>query len=119
MADNEREADADRLSAAALKAGDPTGWFEQLYAQAAAGQAVVPWDRGEPNPLLVEWAAGRPAPGRPQTRPGGRHRVGIRRRLPRQTRLGDHRLRHLRQPRSRPPAGASRRCRSTSGWPTC
>ncbi len=63
MADNEREADASRLSAAALKAGDPTGWFEQLYAQAAAGQAVVPWDRGEPNPLLVEWAVGRPVPG--------------------------------------------------------
>ena len=66
MADNEREADANRLSAAALKADDPTGWFEQLYAQAAAGQAVVPWDRGEPNPLLVEWAVGRPAPGRHQ-----------------------------------------------------
>lgn len=63
MADDDREADANRLSAAALGAGDPTGWFEQLYAQAAAGQAVVPWDRGEPNPLLVEWAVGRPPPG--------------------------------------------------------
>ena len=58
----EREADANRLSAAALKADDPTGWFEQLYAEAAAGQAIVPWDRGEPNPLLVEWADGRPVP---------------------------------------------------------
>ena len=58
----DREADADRLSAAALKAGDPTGWFEQLYAEAAEGRAVVPWDRGGPHPLLVEWAAAQPAP---------------------------------------------------------
>ena len=62
MAEQDRDADANRLSAAALKAGDPTGWFEQLYAEAARGQAVVPWDRGEPHPLLVEWAEDRPAP---------------------------------------------------------
>ena len=36
---------------------DPTGWFEPLYAAAAAGEAEVPWDRGEPRALLVEWAA--------------------------------------------------------------
>ena len=59
MADQDREADANRLSAAALKSDDPTGWFEQLYAEAAAGQAIVPWDRGGPNPLLVEWTKGR------------------------------------------------------------
>ena len=58
----DREADADRLSAAALKAGDPTGWFEPLYAEAARGRAVIPWDRGGPHPLLVEWAEARPAP---------------------------------------------------------
>ena len=56
MVEQDREADANRLSAAALQAGDPTGWFEQLYAEAAGGQAIVPWDRGEPHPLLVEWA---------------------------------------------------------------
>jgi SAM-dependent methyltransferase len=59
---NDREADADRLSAAALQAGDPTGWFEQLYAEAAQGRAVIPWDRGGPHPLLVEWADTEPAP---------------------------------------------------------
>jgi SAM-dependent methyltransferase len=44
-------------------AGDPTGWFEDLYAAADEGQAVIPWDRGGPNPLLVEWADTQPAPG--------------------------------------------------------
>ena len=59
---SDREADADRLSAAALVTGDPTGWFEPLYAEAAQGRAVIPWDRGGPHPLLVEWAEARPAP---------------------------------------------------------
>ena len=31
-------------------------WFEQLYVDAERGEAEVPWDRGEPNPLLVRWA---------------------------------------------------------------
>jgi SAM-dependent methyltransferase len=44
-----REDDADRLAAAALAKGDPTGWFEQLYAQAADGAAVIPWDRPAPS----------------------------------------------------------------------
>jgi hypothetical protein len=35
---------------------DPTGWFERLYAAAEQGDAVVPWDRGAPNRLLVQWA---------------------------------------------------------------
>jgi SAM-dependent methyltransferase len=48
--------DTDRLAAASLAAGDPTGWFEQLYAQAQTGSAEVPWDRPEPSPLLAEWA---------------------------------------------------------------
>lgn len=43
------------LAAESLAQGDPTGWFERLYAAAATGEAVVPWDRGEPNPLLVDW----------------------------------------------------------------
>jgi SAM-dependent methyltransferase len=49
--------DTDRLSAAALAAGDPTGWFEQLYTEASAGTAEVPWDRPGPTPLLVSWAS--------------------------------------------------------------
>jgi SAM-dependent methyltransferase len=52
------EEDTRRLSAAALAGGDATGWFEQLYAEAEHGNAAVPWDRGEPTALLVEWAEG-------------------------------------------------------------
>ncbi|WP_069167937.1 class I SAM-dependent methyltransferase [Nocardia altamirensis] len=50
-----RDADAKRLSADSLAQGDPTGWFERLYAAAADGGAVVPWDIAEPNALLVDW----------------------------------------------------------------
>ena len=39
-----------------LAAGDPTGWFERLYASAEEGEAIVPWDRGAPRLLLVRWA---------------------------------------------------------------
>jgi SAM-dependent methyltransferase len=52
--------DTDRLSAASLAAGDPTGWFEQLYVEAEAGEAEVPWDRPAPTALLVEWAGATP-----------------------------------------------------------
>jgi SAM-dependent methyltransferase len=48
-----------RLAAESLAANDPTGWFERLYAQARDGEAVVPWDRGRPNRLLVEWTRAR------------------------------------------------------------
>ena len=34
---------------------DATAWFDRLYAAAEEGRAVVPWDRGEAHPLLVEW----------------------------------------------------------------
>lgn len=48
-----------RLSAESLAAGDPTGWFERLYTEAARGEAVVPWDRDAPHGLLVEWTRAR------------------------------------------------------------
>jgi cyclopropane fatty-acyl-phospholipid synthase-like methyltransferase len=44
------------LAAESLARDDPTGWFERLYAEAADGRAVVPWDRGGPNPRLVAWS---------------------------------------------------------------
>ncbi len=50
------DSDADRLAAPSLAAGDPTGWFDALYREAAAGAAVVPWDAESANPLLVQWA---------------------------------------------------------------
>ncbi|APE38229.1 SAM-dependent methyltransferase [Nocardia mangyaensis] len=54
MTDAQTPADR-RLAAESLAANDPTGWFEPLYAEAAAGTSVVPWDRAEPNPLLADW----------------------------------------------------------------
>ncbi|SCK41830.1 bifunctional 2-polyprenyl-6-hydroxyphenol methylase/3-demethylubiquinol 3-O-methyltransferase UbiG [Streptomyces sp. WMMB 322] len=53
---DDREVDANRLASESLAENDPTGWFERLYALAAAGEATVPWDRGEPNALLAGWA---------------------------------------------------------------
>jgi SAM-dependent methyltransferase len=47
---------ARHLAAEAAASGDPAGWFETLYAEASAGLAVVPWDDGQPNPHLTEWA---------------------------------------------------------------
>jgi SAM-dependent methyltransferase len=44
-----------RLAGESLARNDPTGWFEQLYTAAASGTAIVPWDRGAPNPLLTGW----------------------------------------------------------------
>jgi 2-polyprenyl-3-methyl-5-hydroxy-6-metoxy-1,4-benzoquinol methylase len=45
------------LAAEAAAAGDESGWFERLYAEAEAGDAVVPWSDGDPNPHLTDWAA--------------------------------------------------------------
>lgn len=53
------EQHADRLAARALAAGDPTGWFEQLYAAGRAGAVAVP-DEGDPGSgrWLAEFRAG-------------------------------------------------------------
>jgi SAM-dependent methyltransferase len=58
---NEMDAEgrAQSLAAESIGAGDPTGWFERLYAAAEAGTEIVPWDRGSPHRLLVEWAEAR------------------------------------------------------------
>ena len=60
---------ARQLAAEAAAAGDATGWFETLYAEAQAGTAMVPWDDRQPNQHLIEWsgdavARGIVAPGR-------------------------------------------------------
>jgi SAM-dependent methyltransferase len=47
---------ARQLAAEAAASGDPAGWFETLYAEAREGSAIVPWDDGQPNPHLTEWA---------------------------------------------------------------
>jgi SAM-dependent methyltransferase len=47
---------ADELSRAAYGDGRPTAWFDELYAAGATGEVSMPWDRGEPQVLLREWA---------------------------------------------------------------
>ncbi len=47
--------EADRLAARSLAVGDPTGWFERLYARGAAGEVGLPWDTDAPRGQLVEW----------------------------------------------------------------
>jgi SAM-dependent methyltransferase len=46
---------ARHLARASLERGDAVGWFEQLYAEAGRGAAVVPWADRIPNPHVVEW----------------------------------------------------------------
>jgi SAM-dependent methyltransferase len=49
---------ARELAAEFLRNGDPTGWFELLYQEAAAGKSVVPWADLCPSPhLLGFWHA--------------------------------------------------------------
>jgi hypothetical protein len=55
----EAEQTAARLAHESIAAGDPTGWFERIYAAAVDGRTDVPWDRGAPSPLLVQWAVER------------------------------------------------------------
>jgi SAM-dependent methyltransferase len=50
---------AARLAHQSIAAGDPTGWFERVYAAAADGTTGVPWDRRAPSQLLVQWATER------------------------------------------------------------
>ena len=48
--------EADVLANRSIAAGDPTGWFDVLYRSAGTGAVEMPWDRDEPNPVLVDWA---------------------------------------------------------------
>jgi SAM-dependent methyltransferase len=47
---------ADELAAEAIGRGEPTAWFDRLYAEGLAGEITVPWSREDPNPLLAGWA---------------------------------------------------------------
>lgn len=38
-----------------LEAGDPLGWFEDLYSLAGGNPSIIPWADLRPNPNLVEW----------------------------------------------------------------
>lgn len=43
---------------------DPSRWFENVYAAAGLGTGIVPWDRGAPHWLLVDWARDRALDGK-------------------------------------------------------
>lgn len=46
-----------RLFSRSLAAGDPTGWFDELYAAGVAGRIQVPWSGSDAHPLLTEWTS--------------------------------------------------------------
>ena len=50
---------AGELASRAIADGEPTAWFDRLYAEGATGAVSLPWDRDEPQPLLREWAEAR------------------------------------------------------------
>lgn len=43
------------LARESLAAGDPTGWFEKLYAQAGGDAGHISWADLAPNPNVTEW----------------------------------------------------------------
>jgi SAM-dependent methyltransferase len=55
---------ARRLAADSIARGEPTGWFETLYAAAEQGTTTVPWADFAPNPRVVSALAGLPGGGR-------------------------------------------------------
>jgi predicted TPR repeat methyltransferase len=46
---------AHELSSEAIAHGEPTAWFDRLYACAEAGDVSMPWERDEPHILVREW----------------------------------------------------------------
>lgn len=55
-----------------LGAGDPTGWFEELYEAASATDAgVIPWADLSPHPFVVDWLD------RPVATPPGKRAVVV------------------------------------------
>lgn len=48
--------EADRLAQASIERGDPTSWFEELYAAGESGEVTMAWDHDDPQPLLAAWS---------------------------------------------------------------
>ena len=61
--DKDWEDTADRLASAAVADGDPTRWFDELYASGERGEHGMPWDRDAPNGLITEWGERRDGAG--------------------------------------------------------
>jgi SAM-dependent methyltransferase len=51
---------ARELAAQFVARGDPLGWFETLYRQAAGDAGKIPWADLEPNPNLTGWLMNHP-----------------------------------------------------------
>jgi SAM-dependent methyltransferase len=58
MAIDEKRARARALATKAVAEGRPIAWFDELYREADAGAAIVPWDDRVANPHLVRWLDG-------------------------------------------------------------
>ena len=55
MSETDKRATAREIARRHLDAGDPLGWFEELYVRAGQGTASVPWADMKPNPNVTEW----------------------------------------------------------------
>jgi hypothetical protein len=55
MTDRDWARRADQLAARSYADGEPTAWFDRLYAEGAAGTIDRPWSRTDPHPLLLRW----------------------------------------------------------------
>lgn len=62
---------AKKLAMESLARGEPSGWFETFYREAAGDAAAIPWADLAPNPHLLQWLDRQPARGAPIPR-GGR-----------------------------------------------
>ena len=49
-----------KLSSTAADTENPLSWFEELYMRANRDERLIPWSDGNPNPILVDWAIGKP-----------------------------------------------------------
>lgn len=45
---------ADELGTAAVADGEPTRWYDELWAAGARGDVPLPWDRTTPHPFLAD-----------------------------------------------------------------
>ena len=117
MTSQDPDEDARRLSGEALRDGDPTGWFERLYADAAQGQAIV---RGTAEHRTRCWSSGSSSSRIPHgTAPSRGLWTRRRRGVPRGPRIPRTSLSTSQNLRSDPHGAASPRVRWTFGSPTC
>ncbi|EWM11885.1 alpha/beta fold hydrolase [Kutzneria sp. 744] len=64
MATDDWDLRGDRLAAQAIAVGQPTSWFDRLYAEGVRGEVLMPWNRQHPHPMLAEYLEGRTGQGK-------------------------------------------------------